>query len=154
MSIRGRGTLVVNPSSNPFFQTASQTIGADPYRKSDWERNRDEKNKRTEASSNKTFAFQFTRESDTIGSVPPHNDEPPIVNTQLDIPSSQVNNVTITDGHLVKLSAESVLSNYEHETKKEHPCYITTAVSFEYYQLFWVDNFVTKILRFINANKL
>lgn len=59
--------------------------------------------------------------------------ELPLDDTPQDIPSPQGSKVKITDTEFDKLSAKKILSNYVHDPKKEHPCYITTAVRFEYY---------------------
>jgi hypothetical protein len=127
MSIRGRGTMEINPSNSPFFQTTSQTIGVNPYQVSAWETNRAKNFQLQRTEHMNGFSFQFSRESDRIGNfgnkkipnnlIAPHNEM-----------DSNNNRETQSQKSKVKQSPEEILAFYVHEAKKEHPLYITSAV--------------------------
>ncbi len=69
MSVRGRGTLTVKPSPNPFFQTVASDIGVDPAKHIAWKGNADPAMKRSTSTLQDNFSFLYTRESDKIGSM-------------------------------------------------------------------------------------
>lgn len=90
MTQRGRGTLEINPSRNPFFQTTASDIGAKIHERAQMDWNRpshsallqqggheeyderdDDQNKPTPSYANnygEDFSFLYSRSSDTIGS--------------------------------------------------------------------------------------
>jgi|LauGreSBDMM110SN_4_FD.fasta_scaffold174101_1 hypothetical protein len=69
MSVRGRGTLTVKPSPNPFFQTVASDIGVEPAKNIAWKGNADPAMKRSNTTLQDNFSFLYTRESDKIGSM-------------------------------------------------------------------------------------
>jgi hypothetical protein len=96
MSQRGRGTLEINPSRNPFFHTTSSDIGAKIHERSqmEWDRpssnssrglllddqsphqqlqQQDQQDKEPNSANNygEDFSFLYARSSDTIGSKVP-----------------------------------------------------------------------------------
>lgn len=69
MSIRGRGTLEVKQSNNPFHQTTASDIGVRPAQRIQWTGNADPAMKCNSHNHSDTFSFLYTRESDKIGAM-------------------------------------------------------------------------------------
>ena len=64
---RGKGTLEVRPSRNPFFQSTHSDLGTNPHDRVEWTGNPDPGMKTTQFSHADTFSFLYSRESDRIG---------------------------------------------------------------------------------------
>ena len=71
MSYRGRGTLELKPSTNPFFQTSSAEYGARPDDSVSWKHDVNPSLLHTAANGlaadKQDFSFLYKRSSDTIG---------------------------------------------------------------------------------------
>jgi hypothetical protein len=147
MSHRGRGTLEINPSRNPFFQTTSSDIGAKVHERAqiDWDRPRqlsagrnsqllvDENLKQPSSANNygEDFSFLYTRSSDTIGGKVEKKpnalalcmDTGPTRHRRL-----QENGANIISSHeeRPKKDVEAILQSYSHTPKDENPLYTTS----------------------------
>jgi hypothetical protein len=136
--IRGRGTLEVKPSTNPFFVTTASDFGTKPENHVDWD-----------AAVNPTFAqgmslkrpenfsFLYTRESDNIGGkVKNPLDEKPRVLTKTEFLKkwrekrtkdlNPEDTKTLAEEPKVKPNVERILSVWKQGTKDEDPRYTTT----------------------------
>jgi hypothetical protein len=113
----------VPPSKSPFFQTTSQSIGIDPYSKKEWDNNRVKEQKTLKS-------FQFSRESDKIGYHPDLANDIEVPINFLNVPSPDDNT---EDPEAKSRTPEEILKNYNHNTKTEHPRYMTSAVLFLIY---------------------
>ncbi len=156
MSIRGRGTLEIRKSENPFYQPVSADIGTTSNNvNADWKVNGTAPTfncKPYKVDGN--FSFLYTRESDMIGS----KVNKPIAMTEtrmltrseflkqrrekafqtmttenfnLTNSSSGENVVYDDEGNLItrRATAEDILQVYQHNPKTEDPRYLTTGVS-------------------------
>lgn len=146
MSIKGRGTLEVKPSRNPFLQTTSSDIGVNTKDRIDW--NYDLNPSLVKPSSHalsENFAFLYSRESDRIGAKvkkPDFDRSIPSMMTRTEflkkrreelLASKDVTELLNNDSAVtkyVKPNAEEILKHYKHEPKYEDPRYTVTSVSF------------------------
>ena len=143
MSVRGRGTLEVKPSANPFFQTTSSDIGVDPKNNIKWQGNADPAMKRSDTDNNTdSFSFLYTRESDRIGfygKKAPQTHAKILTKTEfLRQRRAQLRQDGLNDRDLELLAAtqqieiekppvEQTLSVWKQPTKYEDPRYPTTS---------------------------
>lgn len=142
MSFRGRGTLEVKPSKNPFFQTTSSDIGVKPDEKIDWTYDLNPSlllsSQGTGSSDN--FSFLYSRESDTIGSkvkkpelmLPRMMTRTEFLKKRRDDLNSKEEVKEILMEYkqtqtFAKHTAEEILRNYRHEPKYEDPRYTLTS---------------------------
>ncbi len=146
MSHRGRGTLEVKPSSNPFFQTTASDIGVDTKKKINWSYDVNPSMVETEAYVNDgTFAFLYKRTSDEIGAK--------VAKPTGGLYSSEVKMLSRTEflkkrreelmnsaaadsirasrqqAEAPRPTVDEILQVYKHDSKKEDPRYTTTGVS-------------------------
>lgn len=157
MSIRGRGTLEIRKSDNPFYQPVSADIGTTSDNVSaDWKVNGTAPTfncKPYKIDGN--FSFLYTRESDMIGSKV--NKPTPLTETRMlsrseflkqrrekafqTLTTENFNSTNASsegeevaydeEGNIItrKATAEEILQVYQHHPKEEDPRYLTTGVS-------------------------
>ena len=143
MSFRGRGTLEVKKSSNPFFQTTNSNIGVNPHERTDWTGDVDPAMLKSEAAAKETFSFLYTRESDVIGSqVPKPTREEKSLLTKTEFLKkrrAELRTQMLSDSASfeetssaapMRVTAEDMLKVYKHEPKSEDPRFMTTSVRF------------------------
>eukprot|EP01038_Epipyxis_sp_PR26KG_P006145 gene6145-8472_t len=148
MTHRGRGTLEVKPSSNPFFQTTNSDIGIKPHESITWK----VKGKMPPFNSNVhevdgNFSFLYTRTSDDIGSKVTKAPAPTnklLTKTEFLKKKREMVQMNKTNGtddvdenneihdfsndksSTFKRTAEDILAVYQHAPKAEDPRYTTS----------------------------
>lgn len=145
MSLRGRGTLEIRPSDNPFFQPTSRDIGNTAADHVEWKvSGRPPQFPTVKHSVDGNFAFLYTRESDMIGAKVPkpqtmsetkmltrteflkaRREKALSESTGLDLSEDNIHH----EPSRPKATAEEILKVYKHEPKYEDPRYITSNVS-------------------------
>lgn len=142
MSLRGRGLLEIKPSSNPFFQSTTSDIGANPADSIQWKV--DGKAPPFQAGKHNVdgnFSFLYSRESDRIGAKvakPVMKDTKLLTKTEF-LKKKREEFAASSDFSQVedreektspsKRTAEDVLAVYKHVPKYEDPRYTTSMVS-------------------------
>lgn len=141
MSLRGRGLLEIKPSSNPFFQSTTSDIGANPTESIQWKV--DGKVPPFQAGKHNVdgnFSFLYSRESDRIGAKvtkPVMKDTKLLTKTEFlkkkrEEFAASVDNSQAEEREEKtspsKRTAEDVLAVYKHEPKYEDPRYTTSTV--------------------------
>lgn len=161
MSIRGRGTLEIRQSDNPFFQPVSGDIGLTAERTTEWKvTGHVPKFNATRHNVDGNFSFLYTRESDRIGA---KVEKPQISEIRMLTRSEflkQRREKAFRESELMgeeihetdsssyeqttfKINPETYLRAYKHEPKYEDPRYITSTVSvhFEFLVVPWFIHF-------------
>jgi hypothetical protein len=152
MTHRGRGTLEINPSRNPFFQTTSSDIGAKVHERAqiDWDRPRQSsggggrssvdgfsgekinENIKPSAANNygEDFSFLYTRSSDTIGGK--IEKKPNALALCMDTGPTRHKRLQENGANIIshddrpKKNVEAILQSYTHAPKDENPLYTTS----------------------------
>lgn len=141
MSVRGRGTLEIRKSTNPFFQSVGSDIGLNAHNANfEWTVNGGPSfpvAKPYKVDGN--FSFLYSRESDKIGGKVP---KPEVSEVRMLSRSEflkqrrdkalETAQLDITAGETLdrKPTADEMLATYRHDPKGEDPRYLTTNVSF------------------------
>jgi len=147
MSLRGRGTLEIKPSKNPFFQTTTADIGLNPEEKVDWKYDLNpslvmSSQGHVGGKKEDNFSFLYSRESDTIGSKVKKPDLMlPRMATRTEFlkhrreelgSREEVKEILAEFKQtqtVTKLTADEILKSYKHQPKYEDPRYTLTSVS-------------------------
>jgi hypothetical protein len=148
MSIRGRGTLEIRQSDNPFYQPTSADIGLTSGEVTEWKiTNRPPGANPTRHNVEGNFSFLYTRESDRIGGkvAKPQVSEVRMLSRseflkqrrERAFAESTARGETIEETNnesfeqtVYKVNADDFLRAYKHEPKYEDPRYLTSTVSY------------------------
>mmetsp|Transcript_18016 Transcript_18016/g.16309 ORF Transcript_18016/g.16309 Transcript_18016/m.16309 type:complete len:198 (-) Transcript_18016:432-1025(-) len=137
MAHRGRGTLEVKPSSNPFFQTVNSQYGGNPEDLVKWKHEINPSFlQKTETNDSESFTFLYKRTSDDIGarvkkestmSLPQMPTKTEFLKKRREklletIPPDELSKFT-RNNELSRLSSEETLKLYKHVPKEEDPRY-------------------------------
>ncbi len=150
MSIRGRGTLEIRQSDNPFFQPVSGDIGLTAQRQTEWKvTGHAPKFNCTKHNVDGNFSFLYTRESDMIGSKvhKPQISEIRMLtrseflkerrekafrdSEMMGEPIEETNSSSYEQTNF-KVNPDDFLRSYKHDPKYEDPRYITSTVILKY----------------------
>lgn len=143
MSQRGRGTLEVAPSRNPFFQTTSSDVGPKTRDRIDWKYDVNPSLVSTNTYNNDgNFSFLYTRTSDAIGSkIPqPQSDTLKMMTRteflkkrreELVASGAAATAAELQPAEPPRACAEDILKTYKHVPKLEDPRYTTSNVGVE-----------------------
>lgn len=141
---RGRGTLEINRSTNPFFQTTSSDLGSNPHETVSWKHDINPSFLQTAMNAEKKedFGFLYQRTSDTIGKrlnrtepfLPQQMTKTQFLKTRREHLQRNLDSVP-TDIFQMKETSQLAdpyeqLKAYRHQSKYEDPRYTTAAVSF------------------------
>ena len=144
MSLRGRGTLEVRSSDNPFFQPTSRDIGLTAADHTEWKVSGRPQFPTAKHTVDGNFAFLYTRESDMIGAKvakPQTMSETKLLSRTEFLKQRREKALAESGGLMMeednihhvpskpKATAEEVLQVYKHQPKDEDPRYITSNVS-------------------------
>lgn len=142
MSFRGRGTLEIRPSANPFFQTTSSDIGLTAADAVEWSAPESipvvpgtvNLDSTSSGSGSHNFSFLYARTSDVIGGKVAPPETPAVIRppTKAEFLRERYSKRAVVTGAEIcgetqaKPSPADLLKLYTHQPKREDPRYTTS----------------------------